>query len=527
MSKLTLRLLVFNLLLVFFPIGMFFYLDTYEKQLLTGMENAMVQQGRLIAAALRESDDIKEDGLTLLRNMEGRQDARIRIVDEAGQLLADSSSPSLLPESKALSSPGVSKVSSRGSSLYEEISPSLREHWLYKTAVYPLNIIKRLFVEPPVPLPSAEYYSASTELLGPEIMEALQGRYGAYTRYSSGGQRSVNLYSALPVIRKEAVAGVVLISRSTYRILTDLYKLRLDMVRVFFLSLSAAAVLSLILARTITIPVRKLRDQAESFLDHRGRIRGSFRSLKNRDEIGDLSRSLDSLSGRLEEYVGFMDGFSSDLSHELKNPVASILNAVELSRDADTPDRDRFLEIIQKEGRRIQRLIDDMRNISQIDVQIGEESRGIMDISTLVRELVHQKNAGGERFILQEKQGNQRDFMIRASEDRIVQCLVNLMDNADSFSDPAEPILVRMEEAGQSVEISVLDRGPGIPEGNIPKVFNRFFSDRTAPDKQNHSGLGLSIVHSIVQAYGGTVFCRNREGGGAVFSLCIPLQYFT
>jgi len=520
-SKLTLRLLVFNLLLVFFPVGMLFYLDTYEKQLLTGMENAMVQQGRLLSAALRDSEQLKEDALRILKNLDGNQDARIRIVDVQGNLLADSSSPVLIPAVKSSEIQSGIKSISRSDAFYNEIPPSIREHWLYRLAVSPLNLIRRIVSEPAVPLVSAEYYSGSTQLMGPEIQAALEGRYGAYTRYSGGGQRSVNLYSALPVTVYGEVAGAVLITRSTYRILTDLYKLRLDMVRVFFLSIAAAAALSLVLARTITIPVKKLRDQAESFLDHRGRIMGSFRSLKNRDEIGDLSRSLDGLSRRLEDYMNFMDSFSADLSHELKNPVASILNAAELSRDADEQDRETFYKIIGKEGYRIQRLIDDLRSISRIDVQMGREKTEVIELGGLVRELVRQKNSTGQHFALEDCMGS---LYIRGTEDRIIQCLLNLMDNAMSFSPPGEQVLLRLGRREDFAEITVLDRGPGIPEGNQSKIFKRFFTDRPESDGMHHSGLGLSIVQSIVQAYGGSINCTNRRDGGAAFCIMLPFQ---
>jgi len=518
-SKLTLRLLVFNLLLVFFPVGILMYLDTYEKQLLTAMENGMVQQGRILSAALGDSEDLEADALRILKNMEGKQDSRIRILDVRGSLLADSSSPSLAP----VENPAAAEMKTRSSytGLTSEIPQSVREHWLYRLAVSPLNLARRIFAEPAVPLVSAEYYSGSPILMGPEIEAALEGRYGAYTRYSGGGQRSVNLYSALPVTKGEEVAGVVLVTRSTYRILTDLYKLRLDMVRVFLLSLAAAAVLSLILARTITIPVKKLRDQAERFLDHRGRISGSFRSLKNRDEIGDLSRSLDGLSRRLEDYMGFMDSFSADLSHELKNPVASILNAAELSRDVPEKDRQHFIDIIGREGRRIQRLIDDLRSISQVDVQMGKEKTEVIDIVRLTRDLVDQRNGAGGNFTLEESAGS---LKIRGGEDRFIQCLLNLMDNAGSFSPPGEPVILRVRKKAGLAEVSVLDRGPGIAEGNMPLLFRRFFTDRPPGGESRHSGLGLSIVQAIVQAYGGTVECRNRESGGACFRMTFPLD---
>ncbi len=522
-SKLTFRLLIFNLLLVFFPIAVLLYLDTYEKQLLQQMESSMVQQGRILAASLKNSGDLSAEALRIIRNMAGKQTARIRIVDDEGRLLVDSSSPELQP-------PVVSAAAEAGlwiSKRYESIDGSpdsinidgdIRENWLYKAAVYPLNLLRRLILPPAPPLASADLYGSGI-LDGPEIRAALDGRYGAYTRYSGGGQRSVTLYSALPVYGEEKVAGAVLVSRSTYRILGDLYALRLDMVKVFLYSVLAAVILSLLLARTITIPVKKLRDQAERFLDHRGRMRGQFRSLKNRDEIGDLSRSLNTLSDRLESYIRFMDGFSSDLSHELKNPVASILNAADLSREAEGDDRQRFLEIIESEGRRISRLISDLRDISRVDLRLGEENPRTFDPGEAMRRAVDGWNSFSP---VKAEIDRTESLRIRASEDRILQCLANLLDNAAGFSPPGESISVRLFKEENRAVLSVLDRGPGIAPGNEDKLVQRFFSDR--PDKSgSHSGLGLAIVETIVRAYGGELLYGNRDEGGAWFSLCLPL----
>ncbi|MDC7235722.1 MAG: ATP-binding protein [Spirochaetales bacterium] len=520
-SKLTTRLLVFNILLVFFPIGALLYLDTYEKQLLESMESAMVQQGRLVSAALRDREDLKDEALRLLKNMEGHQNARIRIVDSQGYLLADSSSPSLQPAPHPEKEVRVKY--SRMDSLPDSLSENMREHWLYRAAVYPLNLFKSLFFPPSAPLGSAEYYSGSSRLMGPELERALSGQYGAYTRYSSGGQRSVNLYSALPVFREGEVNGAVLISRSTYRILSDLYSLRLDMVRVFIYSVLAAVLLSALLARTITIPVKKLRDQAESFLDHRGRVKGEFRSLKNRDEIGDLSRVLDGLSASLSDYIRFMDGFSADLSHELKNPVAGILNAAELSLEAEGEDRERFLGMIRDEGLRIQRLISDLREISQVDLKLSDEPAGVVDLNALIRNLIRQRNLTLSIPVFEWEDTHGMPLYVRGDKDRLVQCFSNIFDNALSFSPAGEPVLVKTVQTKDRVVLSVLDRGPGIPEGNLDKLFNRFFSDRPLEDRNSHSGLGLSIAHAVVKAYRGELTAANRDGGGAEFKITLPV----
>jgi len=518
MRSLTVRLLIFNLLLVIFPVAGMLYLDTYEQQLLELLERSMVQQGRVLAASL-SGEELQSESVRVITNMKGRLDARIRVVDASGRLLADSSDPRLTP-------PAVSEaykfIRSTAQDIYAETPESVRENWLYRAAVYPINILRRMFLPPSPPLGSAEYYSGAAVLDGPEVQAALQGRYGAYTRYSTGGQRSITLYSAIPVTDNGGVTGAVLVSRSTYRILTDLYNLRLDMLRVFLLSVTAAAVLSLILARTITIPVKKLRDQAETFLDHRGRLRGEFKELKNKDEIGDLSRSLNTLSRRLDEHISFISGFSADISHEMKNPVAGIRVAAELAEGEGTEEQARFFRIIQRETGRIQRLLDDLRDVSQIDVKIDTEERTPVDPAALLEEIVRTRSLrpGAPALDFETAGGNEAGApVILASKDRLSQCVINLLDNAESFTPPGGTVLIRLSRGEGCAVIEVLDEGPGIPGGSPERIFERFYTDRPGEERKDHSGLGLSIVRSIAEGYGGSVTAGNRETGGARFTL--------
>lgn len=406
------------------------------------------------------------------------------------------------------------------------VPDSLRENWLYQAAVYPLNILRRLFLPPSLPLGSAEYYSGASRLNGPEIRAALAGRYGAWTRYSSGGQRSVNLYSALPIREGEAVTGAVLISRSTVRILTDLYRLRLDMVRIFLLSLGAALVLSFLLARTITIPVKKLRDQAESFLDHRGRLTGQFRRLKNRDEIGDLSRSLDSLSGKLEERIAFISGFSADISHEMKNPVAAIRSAAELAQQEGSAFQEPLFALIRRESDRIQRLLEDLRDLSRTDAALEEEELEPVDLRAFAAVLATEWNRtpreNGAVLSLRDTLGEGEPLRVRAAGHRLFQCLSNLLDNAAGFSPEGGVVELRLSRRGEWAVMAVGDRGPGLSAGAEERVFDRFYTDREE-GRKDHSGLGLAIVRSIAEGYGGRAFGENRPGGGALFSLELPV----
>ena len=312
-SRISVRLLTFNILIVFLPIAGLLYLDTYEKQLLHSLEHALVQQSRILASALSGENPLQADSARkILVELEQRHEARLRILDPKGRLLADSSR--LGPRTEPPDSGQTAAIARTPAEDNQDTVPA-EQRILYRIAIYPVQLYRRLFRPPQPPLESAEFYINTDILMGPEIREALEGRYGAMTRISTGGQRSVTLYSAIPVHSGDSVVGVVLVSQSTYRILRDLYELRLEIFTIFLVSLAAAVALSLLASTTIAAPVRKLRRQAREILDHRGRLRGQFRFNRRRDEIGDLSRSLEEMTRKLQGHLDFVESFASDISH--------------------------------------------------------------------------------------------------------------------------------------------------------------------------------------------------------------------
>ncbi|MDC7222153.1 MAG: ATP-binding protein [Spirochaetales bacterium] len=513
--KLTGRLLFFNLLLIFIPLVSMLYLDTYEKQLLSTQEKAMVQQGRIFASSLSGAEDIKAEADQLLHHLKKRLDARIRVVDSQGRLLSDSARPATKIEND-----GNLEVLSEEASFEESTDPNeYRINILYRIVTYPLMTFRKLFFPPETPLASGEFYSGTDFLMGPEIRAALEGRYGAATRFSTGGQRSINLYSAIPIFGdKDEVIGAVLVSKSTYRILDDLYKLRLDIIRIFILALVCAVILSLILARRITVPVVRLSSQAGNVLDRRGHFGEHFEEYGYRDEIGDLSRSLKTLSERLERKIGFIDSMAADLVHELKNPVSSIRTSTELAGQADEEDREAFLERVISELNRMDRLLDRLREISRIGAELEGEERIPLELVGFTKKIIALYRSRKQIFLLYTRE----DLFLRINPDRMTQIITNLLDNALSFSPDEGRVDLELFEEGDRIVFSVKDRGPGIPAGSLGRIFNRFYSDRE--EKGNHSGLGLAIVREIVEGYDGTVSAGNREEGGAWFRVEFPLH---
>jgi two-component system sensor histidine kinase ChvG len=522
LSRISIRLLGFNILVVFLPVAGFLFLDTYEKQLLKAQEDSMVQQGRLLAAALSERDNFGyEVAEEILIHLQKRTDARLRVVERDGILLADSST---------VGSTGDIALADNDNyeSLEEETATdktSDQDDWLYNIATWPFRLYRRFF-QPPIPaVEDPQYYASYKPILGPEVHAALEGRYKGVWRISAGGQRSVTLYSALPVWNRSEVVGAVLVSQSTYKILRNLYEVRLDIFKISLGSIIVAVVLSFILSATIASPLKKLRNEAEAILDRSGRLTRLFTHTKRMDEIGDLTRSLEELIRRLEKHLSFIESFASDLSHEFKNPLASIQSAIDIALEAENKkEREHFLRMVQRDVGRMERLLTGAREISRIDTSLEAEECKEFDASTLLSHIVEGFRLRKNKVIFDlQLPGN--PVLLYASPERLSQVFENLLDNAVSFSPENGNISIILKQNDSHVIVTICDEGPGIPEENINRIFNRFFSFRPGEGKKaEHTGLGLSLAKAIVEGYGGSIFVKNNDHEGVVFIVRLPLK---
>jgi len=523
---LTGRLLLFNVLVLFLPVATLLYLDTYESQLLTLQERAMVQQGRILSAALQ--DHPLEEAASIIANLEQRLEARIRVVDKEGVLVADSAREAQNIEETAGTDKSLSLNENplEGDALrYAEESasdPSIRERigdsFLYRVYRQLYKTYKYFFQPPGAEMSSGKYYSGKDILLGEEIQAALEGRYGAVTRVSTGTQRSVNLYSALPVFSKGEVSGAILISQSTYKILEDLYKLRLDIIRIFSLSLLISIILSLLLSLQITRPIVRLSRRAGEVLDSSGQFTGHFPVFKRRDELGDLSRSLQTLSRRLEQKILFIDSMTADMVHELKNPLSSLASSMDIMEEDCHPH---LFKSMKAQVHRMDGLLNRLRELTSIEQRMEKEETAPLNLREYIPLFISLHLPWAKEGLLWSFM-DEEDFILEVRGDRLTQVLLNLLENARSFSPPGEP--VRLELYPKERTILVIDKGPGVPEGNRDKLFHRFFSDRK--ERDNHSGLGLAIVQAIMKGYGGSVEYQDTPDGGSTFILRFPSCHF-
>jgi two-component system, OmpR family, sensor histidine kinase ChvG len=572
-SRIAVRMLAFNVLLVFLPLAGLLYLDTYEQHLLDAQERSMVQQGRVLAAALADRDPLDAESIDrLLRPLGQRVDARLRILDATGRVLGDtsrtgdqsepieggaSSDREYVDHSATTSTPGAASAS--------------RENFLYRLGSLLALTARRVrrdltelvlggrttgTVQPPL-APGQIAQPASW----PEVQAALAGRYGSATRLTRGGQRSVTLYSALPIrsggpgsagspgSSGERVTGVVLVSQSTYRVLQAIYDVRLRIFEVVIGSLFVAAILTFVVAATIARPIRRLRRDAAELLDHRGRLTRRFQASARRDEIGDLGRALDELTRRLDEHLRFVEAFSADVSHEFKNPLASIRTITEMLTSVDDPaERERFLGMMRRDVDRLERLLSGVREIATIDAQLERETTTDVDVRVIVTNVAdaHRLRSRGRVTIAIDSSTSTSSStsasasasattaaptLVRAAPERLAQIFDNLVDNAIGFSPDGGTVKIDISRIDGDCRVRIRDEGPGIPDSHLTRVFERFFTYRpgTPDSRRHHTGLGLAIAKAIVESYGGTIAAIQRDDrdrtstGGACLVVRLPL----
>ncbi len=281
-------------------------------------------------------------------------------------------------------------------------------------------------------------------------------------------------------------------------------------------AIAVSVTLSLLLAASITGPLAALASAAEQGRDRHARkmTRGRVRipDLAERpDEIGRLSKAMRGMVAALYDRIDVNEQFAADVAHEIKNPLASLRSAVGTLRVARRDDqRDRLLDVIEHDVRRLDRLVSDISNASRLDSDlVREESMRFNLLRTLTNlgdHLGRQAAETGVDFITDLPP---EPILIDGLEGRLAQVFVNLVTNAISFCEEGDAVRLWARRRDNRVLIVVEDTGPGIPEAALGKVFDRFYSERPEQEFGNHSGLGLAISKQIVEAHGGVIWAEN------------------
>ena len=336
-------------------------------------------------------------------------------------------------------------------------------------------------------------------------------RGAASVRVNENGELVASV--SVPIRKVQAIYGVVtaeiggiddLVARARWSILPF-----------FGLACAAAILSSLMLTTTIAQPIRQLAlaaDKVREGIAAAGRARIPDFS-KRRDEIGELSASLKSMTQAIYQRIEAIETFAADVSHELKNPLTSIRSATETLEIAKAPEaREKLMAVIQNDVARMDRLITDISNASRLDAELAREAREAVDLRKLIADIVDMYGATikeGEASVSYDPSGAP-SYMF-GNPSALGQVFRNLIDNARSFSPEGGEVRVRIASGDHVWRIYVDDDGPGIPPDTMEKIFSRFYTKR--PEGAafgDNSGLGLAISRQIVNSHGGQIWAENR-----------------
>ena len=321
--------------------------------------------------------------------------------------------------------------------------------------------------------------------------------------------------------------GYILVAERANDIKTAIDERKNFVIRTAILVTLVIFVFSFVLNRYFLKPIKNLVDYTKIIKD-KSEKKTNIQNLKKRgDELGVLSSSLDDMTLELQKRADSAENFSTDLVHEIRNPLASLKSASEIISETDDKNqRDKLVKIISHDVERIERLITDYSQMLKDEVAITKEQMKKIDLRPIVTSVVDDFNSiymnkRGIKISLNSNQnGNKIEIM--GIENRIEQILANLLENSISFSEDNKKIMVNLSKKNNSVMLDVLDEGSGFKENDTKKIFKRFYSNR--PGKfGEHSGLGLNIVKNLIDLHGGTISAsNNNRGKGAKIEIIFP-----
>jgi two-component system sensor histidine kinase ChvG len=495
--SLTRRILAVNIFALLLLAGGFFYLDSYRSRI---VDSRVAQAGReawLIGEALAMAPRERRDALIL--RLAGDSGARVRLFDREGRTVADS---------RAL---GLRNVVLR--------DPD-KQAWDQTAARFLDAVIDTVVGAPRPPL----YRERLDGRRWPDVTAARDARRIAATVWRAPDRTPV-ITAAAPLADASVVMTTINARDITQTVRIERFRLSLVLLLVTIVSV----LLSLFLARTIVRPLRRLARAAIRVRLGRAREVVVPRLPSRRDEIGSLARALSDMSLALRARIDATEAFAADITHEMKNPLASLRSAVEGLETVKDPElRQRLLAIVRDDVHRMDRLITDISEASRLDAQLSRAKFEPVDVAAMIAGLIEQRRARGVA------RGIRLHFDFTAAEEPIVlgegarleRVFENLIDNALSFSPDDGLIALAASVDRDELVVRVDDEGPGVPEEAREAIFRRFQSVR--PESEvfgQHSGLGLAIARTIVDGHQGSIVAESREDrlSGARFVVRLPL----
>lgn len=529
-SSLRRRIVLLNLLGLASLVSGILYLSEYRAGLIEARVQSLLTQGEIMAAAIASttrsdasnipidtekllelqagesyipSDDYSalefpinpETVAPLLRRLIVPANTRARIYDREGGLLLDSRTLSVTGEILRFNLPNLTEQ--------PQVNP-IRAWW---------RGVRLWFRSGGLPI--YKEIGAANGKEYDEVATALTGRSDSEVRVNERGEVIISV--AIPVQRFRGVLGVLMLQTQSGEIDNAVEAERLVIVRVFLVAAAVMIVLSLFLAGTIARPMRRLAEAAEH-VRRRTRSRVEIPDMTARaDEIGHLSGAFREMTNSLYSRIEAIESFAADVAHELKNPLTSLRSAIETLPLAKTEEsRQKLLNVIQHDIKRLDRLISDISDASRLDADLLRHEAANVDLRKLLTAVsdiandVPRDDGVKVELVFEPADAPASQFTILGNDSRLGQVIDNLVENARSFSPQDGKVRLLCRRINNEIEIAVEDEGPGVRPEALTRIFERFYTDRPEHRFGQNSGLGLSISKQIVEAHGGRIWAENR-----------------
>ncbi len=329
-----------------------------------------------------------------------------------------------------------------------------------------------------------------------------------------------------PIVQDNNVYGVVLIKYKLLLNNNELAKQSLNFFNFFLLFIVVTILLSFIFLRGLITPLSQLTKITVLERDKTNKKKLIY--PQRSDEIGILSNQIQLMSNELKSQINQLEKFSSDVAHELKNPLTAIKSSIELltSKNITNENRSKLMNNFNKDIDRMNKLISDISHFSKTIAEIEIENFELINVNKFLKENFGENSINKKNIKILLQTDNNKNLVL-LNKDKFLQVIINLIDNSISIAKNNSNILITSNKKNENfVQIKVYDQGKGIDFKEKDKIFDRFYTDRLN-DRNQHSGLGLSISYEIINSFNGSIELTESDKldyRGACFLIKLPLN---
>lgn len=335
-------------------------------------------------------------------------------------------------------------------------------------------------------------------------------------------QKESHISTVSPIRIDGKIKGYVYMFQNTASIQNMIYKLKHHFLMVGILSVFLTIITIAFLSRVITIPLIRMKEATEKL------SKGDFSvrlQIKGEDELAELGKAIQTLARDLEYLKKERNEFLASISHELRTPLTYVKGYADIARrpNVEEEERNRYLSIIYEEAEHIQKLVKDLFELAKMDqhsFQIHKEPTNLCSFLKKLHDKMHPAFQAKKMSLVYYCDGN---ITVHIDQKRFEQVMMNLLDNALKYSDQGSTVSIDARAEKDNIVMIVSDEGRGIPEEDLPHIFERFYRvDKSRSRNSGGTGLGLAIAKEIVEAHGGSIYAASEYGKGTNMIITLP-----